>query len=654
MSLRTRLVAVLVFAALFVAVPAPSGASGRAASAWLQVRTWLLADDSPLAAWAQDGALPALAVDLRPPPPLGDGRTPQPEDYARTALEWAASRATPAAPLRVDPARGALPLVVLIGEHGVQAEVPQPQGPPARLLQPFPSRLSLLPALLAVALAVLTGRVLPALSAAGLAGAVVHVATAVPGAGVGPVDALLDGVRHFAVDALWQRAIGEDFHLRVTAFVVLLFMTVGVLTANGGLHGLVVWLQQRVRGPVGAQLATFVGGLAICFDDYTSCLVVGAGMRPLADAERVSREKLAYIVDSTAAPIAGLSLFSTWVVYEMSQYRGSLPLVTRADGTPYATDDAFAVFVASLPFRCYCLFALATVVLVIVLRRDFGPMLAAERRARRAAPAPLPVGGPAGGRARNAALPLLVLIGGTVALLLHQGLAAASPDRALLAASAAALVTAIALTLGQRLLSPAALVRTMLRSTRVLWLPLLILFLAWALGHVCRDLGTSFFLTAGLRGAIPPLLLPLVLFVVAAAVAFATGTSFGTMAILLPNVVVLAHQAGADAAFAGSAAAGGPAMMLLCIGAVLEGAIFGDHCSPISDTTVLSAISTQCDLLAHVATQLPYALLAFGVSVGCGYLPLAWFGPEVWPWCLLGGVAVLATVLRLLGRPALA
>jgi Na+/H+ antiporter NhaC len=231
-------------------------------------------------------------------------------------------------------------------------------------------------------------------------------------------------------------------------------------------------------------------------------------------------------------------------------------------------------------------------------------------------------------------------------------LANAQSDVALLYASAAAWLTAIALTLGQRLLSLKQTLTTSLLATRALYVAFGILFLAWSLGHVCRDLGTSFFLTAVARDAMTAALLPLVLFVVAGAIAFATGTSFGTMAILLPNVVVLAHQLGTDAAFGGDPASGGTALMLLSIGAVLEGAIFGDHCSPISDTTVLSSLGSQCNLLAHVTTQLPYALLAMSMAAVCGYLPVLWLGPDAWPWCMLAGLLAMTAVLLLFGRDA--
>jgi Na+/H+ antiporter NhaC len=273
-------------------------------------------------------------------------------------------------------------------------------------------------------------------------------------------------------------------------------------------------------------------------------------------------------------------------------------------------------------------------------------------------------------RARNAILPLLALITGTLGGMVWQGLAAgpvpggaatagerlrhllanAHSEEALLWASVGALALALVMTFTQRLLTVRDTLRTALRSTKALYVPIGILFCAWSLGHICQDLGTSLFLTALVEDAMTPLLLPLTLFAVAGSIAFATGTSFGTMAILLPNVVVLAHALGTTTAFTGDAAAGGPALMLLCIAAVLEGSIFGDHCSPISDTTVLSSLGTQCDHLAHVTTQLPYALLASATSLVCGYLPMVTLGPGWWPASLLGGLAVMAVFLLVFGR----
>lgn len=686
---RFRFLIAAVFLVAFVAVPSPDEEHGKPYLSYLLVREWLLGQDSPLPAWQEQSGVPLLQVQLRHSPPIQDDaeRQRRIDELRRLADEWAMVNVGKDQLAKTPEAqRPRLGMVVYVGDEGLRASMALPDGTESRLERTFPSRWSLLPALLAIILAVLTQKVLVGLLCGGVAGALAYVGTSQPGVDPGAVQIAVEGTTHFFRDALWRRSVCEDFYIRITAFVVFLFMTVGVITRNGGVHGLVQRLQRIVRGPTSAQLSTAASGTAVFFDDYTNCLLVGTTMRPLTDSVRVAREKLAYIVDSTAAPIAGLSVFSTWVVYEMSQYRTPLTLVTKPDGTPYVETDAFSVFLESLPFRFYSWFALSLVVLVIVLRRDFGPMLRAEQRARHKNQPLAPDHKPMAAvdervatpspetprRARNALLPLLVLVLGTASMMFWQGysavagnaeamampfgswlrevLANAQSDVALLYASAAAWVTAILMTQAQRLMSLRTTLVTSLLSTRALYMAFGILFLAWSLGHICRDLGTSFYLTAAAREAMTAAALPILLFVVAGAIAFATGTSYGTMAILLPNVVVLAHQLGTDAAFGGSPAIGGTALMLLSIGAVLEGAIFGDHCSPISDTTVLSSLGAQCDLLAHVTTQLPYALLAMTASAVCGYLPILWFGPSVWPISMAAGLVFMAGTLLLLGR----
>ena len=224
-------------------------------------------------------------------------------------------------------------------------------------------------------------------------------------------------------------------------------------------------------------------------------------------------------------------------------------------------------------------------------------------------------------------------------------LAETDSARALFWASLVALFVAAVLALGQRILSLQTTLLSALRSAHSLLFAIIILILAWAIGHTCADLGTADFLTATLQQNISPWLLPALMFVLSALVAFSTGTSYGTMAILLPNVVVLSHSLGAA-----SDIVTGPGLMILTIGAVLEGSIFGDHCSPISDTTVLSSVATGSDHLHHVRTQAPYAVLVMVVALLCGYLPTAWFGPQVWPWCAAAGIAVLLGWLFVVGR----
>lgn len=702
MTGKLRWLTALLFVALFVAIPSPlDSPNGRPYLTQLQVREWLLGDDSPLAAFVRDGALPQLTVDLRTSPPIEDpaARAQAAAAYEACAREWLAARNAEAVPfrygdgpehrppLRLDARLPPLPMVVWIGERGAKAQLPpDPAGQPLEHQAAFFSRLSLLPAFLAILIAVLTQRVLPALLGGGIAGAIAYVATLGPTADqLGAIGAVTSGVRHFALDTLWTRVFWDDFNLRVSGFVICLFMAIGVMTRSGGIQGMVDWLRRFANGPVSSQLCSYLIGLSIFFDDYSNCIIAGTTMQPVTDKARVAREKLAYIVDSTAAPIAGLSIFSTWIAYEVSQYRAPLTMVTRPDGTPYLASDAFGVFVATVPYRFYCILTLVMVLLVIVMRRDFGPMLAAERRARL-------LGKPLADDARpmvshsmtttqpkpgtplrgwNALLPLLLLVFGTIGIMFYQGattdapkpadvqgfaaeirwlLANAKSEWALLLASAGALVLAAALALGQRLMSLGEVLRCALQSLRALGFALLILLLAWSLGKICKDLGTSFFLTGACRDWMSAAVLPIVLFFTSALIAFATGTSYGTMAILLPNVVVLAHQIGTDAAFGGSAAAGGPALMILTIGAVLEGSIFGDHCSPISDTTVLSSLGSRCDHLAHVATQLPYALVVMMVAAVFGYLPMVLIGPQWWPLSLLAGTLALAGWLWWFGR----
>ncbi len=562
---------------------------------------------------------------------------------------------------------------------------------PFELAAGFPGRDSLLPAFLAIVVAVLLGRVLPALLLGCLAGAY----AIVRGAGAGWLEAAPGAALHLFGVTLWEDVLGglrvwesgSGFQVRIILFVVFLFMAIGVMARCGGILGLVQVIARFARGPVRTQLCAYVTGLLIFFDDYTNCIVAGTTMQPVTDRNRVSREKLAYIVDSTAAPVAGLSLFSTWIAYEVSQYQASLCLVTRADGSPYVAADAFTVFAETLPFRFYCIFTLLLVPLTILLGREFGPMLTAERRARLQGK-PVADGArpmvarsmadlqPPDGvvpRARNGLLPVLTLLGTALGLIWYYGaygddgyrvpasvtgflptaqwiLGHTASEKALLWASLATFVVAAGLALGQRILTLRQVLHAAARSAQALVLAIGILLLAWCIGRICDELGTSYFLTAGFRGWMRAEWLPALVFCLAGLMAFATGTSFGTMAILLPNTVVLAHGIGSESAI------GGPALMVLTIGAVLEGSIFGDHCSPISDTTVLSSLGTRCDHLAHVQTQMPYALLAMLTALGCGYLPMVWLGPGWWPLAMLAGVSVMAAFLRLRGgrpdRPA--
>ena len=704
MNLRLRLITAAAFALLFFLIPSPDTTVGRAYLGTLKVREWLLDAEGPLNDLVQDGAIPPLAVEYRLSPSDPEIAAVQAADCRRAGEEWAAARTieagVPDAERRVDPARPPVPLLIRAGDRGVQAQLGA-----ATESWAYPSRGSLIPAFLAIVLAIATQRIVMSLFMGSLAGAAWFLATGMGGVGyeVGVGGALLSpltGLWHLLSDTLWSDILGQPhtwlglgdaepvwtssagFQARIIVFVVFLFMAIGVMSKSGGIQGMVQWISRFAKGPVSTQVCTWLTGLLIFFDDYSNCIIAGTTMQPLGDKNGVSREKIAYIVDSTAAPIAGLSIFSTWIAYEITQYRAPLTLVTNEQGAPYLASDAFTVFVQTIPFRFYCLFALMLIGLSVLLRRDFGPMLKAEQRARHEgkplADGAVPmVGGdiaemqpPEGAprRAVNGFLPVGVLIAVTLYLIYYYGaydaagqyvvpdaldgllersrwiLGQSSTEKALMWSALWALITSAALAVVQRILTVREIVSSAVRSARSLGIALVILMLAWCIGQTCKDLGTAFYLTAAFRDLMSAALLPILMFLLAGLIAFATGTSYGTMAILLPNVVVLSHTIGAESSF------GGPALMILTIGSVLEGSIFGDHCSPISDTTVLSSLGTRCDHLHHVQTQIPYALLAMGAATVCGYLPMVLLGTSWWWLSMLLGPLALATFLLTVGR----
>jgi Na+/H+ antiporter NhaC len=423
---------------------------------------------------------------------------------------------------------------------------------------------------------------------------------------------------------------------------------------------------------------SWLAGLAIFFDDYANTLLVGNTFRPITDRVHVSREKLAYIVDSTAAPVAAIVFVSTWVGYEISLIGDALAIAAEQPGVaPQVAADLtsaspFTVFLHSIPYLFYPILAIVMVGLLVVTQRDFGPMLAAERRARRGEGlyrdgASLladttdqtmePKEG-VPGRWYNAAVPVLTVIVVVVLGLYFDGrasagsgslwdvLGAADPFRALLWGSLAGCLVAIGLSVGQRILSLEEAINAWLGGVRALALAAVILTLAWSLGEVTAALGTATYLTQMLSDTLMPALLPALVFVAAALIAFATGTSWATMAILFPLVVPLSVALGGGVGFEGG---GHYTLTLGAISSVLAGSIFGDHCSPISDTTVMSSLASACDHVDHVRTQLPYALVVALIALLLGDLGTAFGLPLLGSYAL--AIAGLYAIVRFAGRP---
>ena len=516
-----------------------------------------------------------------------------------------------------------------------------------------PSWTSLLPPLLAIGMALATRQIIPSLVVGVWVGAWL-----VEGLTVGGIlAALLDVIGVYVVDAL-----SDPDHVAIIVFTLMIGGMVGIVRKNGGTDGIVnlvtTWASTRRRG----QIATSGLGIAIFFDDYTNTLVVGNTMRPITDRLRVSREKLAYLVDSTAAPVATVALVTTWIGFQVG-------LIQNALADTGIEASGYSVFLQSLRYAFYPVLAVLFVFAVAISGRDFGPMLRAERRAHEHGEV-LKEGSNLGGsdalddgvappdgvprRVINAVLPIVTLIGVTAVGVYVTGegddivevIGDGDAFSALLWGSMLAVLVAALLSVSQRLLTIGQIVDAWFTGIKSVLYVMIILTLAWALSGVTSDLGTGRYLASTLGEALPIALLPAILFIIAAAVAFATGTSWGTMGILTPLAIPLAW---AVLEAQGLADPAGHPIFFASASTILAGAVWGDHCSPISDTTVISSLASQCDVIDHVNTQLPYALVVGAIAIVIGLLPV---GLGL-PWWVAFPIAAIVTLLalRLLGKP---
>ena len=466
-------------------------------------------------------------------------------------------------------------------------------------------------------------------------------------------------------------ALADGSHAAIIIFSALLGGMVGILSRSGATAGIVHWLAGRVVGRRAGQTATAGMGTLIFFDDYANTLLVGSTMRPLTDRLGISREKLSYLVDSTAAPVATVAVISTWVGFEVGLIQDAM--VRLGDG-----EAAYTFFLRSIPYGYYPLLTLIFVYAVSLSGRDFGPMLRAERRAVTRGEVLRPGAQPASdlgeleqeagagdGEPAHplvAGLPIVAVVLTTALGLYFQGRGAARAagiaepglrqilDNAdsfavLTWAALGGALLAGALAVGTRRLRLAQVVDGYISGAKAMVIAVTILMLAWSLSAVCEELGTADYLVEVARQVLSVRFLPAVVFVLAAAVSFATGTSWGTMAILMPLVYPLGVELPQAAGLAEGVA---QHIHLAAVSAVLAGAVFGDHCSPISDTTILSSLATGADHVDHVQTQLPYALTVGGVAIVVGYLPVGW---GMSPWVSLAvGAVLLALVLWRGGR----
>ena len=540
-------------------------------------------------------------------------------------------------------------------------------------LRVIPGFLSILPPVLAIALALLTRQVLVALFFGIWLGAVF----------VFDYSIFVGFLR--TLDEYIINAVANRDHVFIIIFSLLLGGMVGVVSKAGGTQGIVDKLAQYAQNARGGQIATWLMGVLIFFDDYANTLIVGNTMRPLSDKLRISREKLSYLVDSTAAPVANIAIISTWIGYEVS-------LIDQAYRTHGIEGNAYITFIQTIPYNFYPLFSLFMGLLIAVMMRDFGPMYTAEQRTRttgkvlsdNAAPlmdlggAELMADEDTPKRWYNALIPLgaviLTVSVGLFATGWDSGLAelaremtaegktladagfirkmsaivgASNSFSVLMWASFIGGVVGIVMAMSQRLLSLQQALDAWVGGIKSMMMACIILTAAWAIGSICGDLYTADYVVSISQHFLSVEWLPTIIFLSAAVVAFSTGTSWGTMAILMPIAIPMAHKFALETPGMDEAHATG---MLLCVtAAVLAGATFGDHCSPISDTTILSSMASGADHIDHVRTQLPYAISAAVIACIFGYIPVG-FGLNHWLTLPLGAVATWALV-RFVGKP---
>ncbi len=455
------------------------------------------------------------------------------------------------------------------------------------------------------------------------------------------------------------------------AGIMLQVMAIGgliaLVQAMGGTEAVAEKLSQKARSARSSQFITWFLGLFVFFDDYANSLIVGPIMKTVTDKKRISREKLSFIVDATAAPIAGIALVSTWIGYELSLIQAEIPEL------PFKT-SSYSMFLETIPFRFYNIFILIFIVLTIALLREFGPMYRAENRARTTgkviADGSTPMAVEENMNIKptifktsniwNAIIPIGTLIVVSLITFYTNGYSVlegsdldivnASPysveairicysnsDASVVLFLSALVAGIVALIMGvsQKIFDFKDGIEIWVEGWKSMIITVVILLFAWSIADIIKNqLDADMFLATSLSGSLPAFIVPSIIFLLGSVISFATGTSYGTMGILMPLAIPLAN----------SVSSGDKGLIIATIAAVLTGAIFGDHCSPISDTTILSSMGAGCDHIDHVRTQMLYAVVVAVVSVAFGFIP-AGLGISPLISLPLGIVAMLAILL---------
>jgi len=535
-------------------------------------------------------------------------------------------------------------------------------------ITPIPLWMSILPPLIAILMALLFREVYSALFLGLLVGTTIICYYKGFAFFVAIFKGLFMIIDHYIIYSLM-----DEGHMSIIVFSMMIGAMVHLISRNGGMRGVVNILSRYARSPRSGQFITWLMGVLIFFDDYANTLVVGNTMRPVTDRLKISRQKLAYIVDSTAAPVASIAFVTTWIGAELSYIQDGI-LTIGIDESPYT------IFLNSLSYSFYPIFTLSFLVILLWQKVDFGPMLQRERLARRdgveAVPGTLAVSTKALDdedlvkenkiRWFNAVIPVIVIVFGTFAGLLYTGwdqgtwgdaslrfatklsatIGNSNAYKALLWASLSGTLVALLLTVSQRILSLKQSIESLVSGFKTMLTAVLILVMAWAIALITKEMHTADFISRSmLEWSVSPYLVPAITFILAALVSFSTGTSWGTMAILYPLILPASWLIARESGFDHDQTL---AIFHNVVSAVLAGSVLGDHCSPISDTTILSSLASSCDHIEHVRTQLPYALVVGAVSIIIGTIPAA-FGAPFWITFPVG-VGALFLIIRLLGK----
>lgn len=443
-------------------------------------------------------------------------------------------------------------------------------------------------------------------------------------------------ITHIFQDGLIS-VLSDSWNVGILVFLVILGTMVALMNKAGGSAAFGRWAGEKIKSRTGAQLATIALGCLIFIDDYFNCLTVGSVMRPVTDKQHISRAKLAYLIDATAAPICIIAPISSWAAAVTGFVEG---------------EDGLALFIKAIPYNFYALLTIFMMVMLTVMKVDFGAMAVHEKNARRGdlyttkerpylneQNAHMIQGN---GKVMDLVIPILSLIICCVIGMIYTGgffegadfvTAFSNSDASigLVLGSFFGFVIAIVFYLVRRVLSFRECMSCLPEGFKAMVPAILILSLAWTLKAMTDSLGAAPYVAGMMENVAGGLmsLLPAIIFLVACFLAFATGTSWGTFGILIPIVVAVFADSGSE-------------LMIISISACMAGAVCGDHCSPISDTTIMASAGGQCDHVNHVSTQLPYALSVAVVSflsyILAGYIRNPWI-------CLPVGMLLIAGFL---------